>query len=138
MKIAIRYYTKSGNSKKLADAISEELGLPALPVDQKLTEAVDILFLCNSVYYAGVDSSVKQFLKAPGAKIGKIVNVSTAALIESTYSQMKKLASDAGIALAEKEFHCKGGFAMMNRGKPNEEDVRRMKQFASEIAKETV
>ena len=138
MKIAIRYYTKSGNSKKLADAISEELGLPALPVDQKLTEAVDVLFLCNSVYYAGVDNSVKQFLKAPGAKIGKIVNVSTAALIESTYSQMKKLASDAGIALAEKEFHCKGSFAMMNRGKPNEEDVRRVKQFASEIAKETV
>ena len=138
MKIAIRYYTKSGNSKKLADAISEELGLPALPVDQKLTEAVDVLFLCNSVYYAGVDNNVKQFLKAPGAKIGKIVNVSTAALIESTYSQMKKLAADAGIVLAEKEFHCKGSFAMMNRGKPNEEDVRRVKQFASEIAKETV
>ncbi|MCM1062100.1 MAG: flavodoxin [Eubacterium sp.] len=135
MKIAVRYYTKSGNSKKLADAIAEELGVKALSVEQKLTEDADLLFLCNSVYCAGVDGNVKRFLKAPRAKIGRLVNVSTAAILESTYSQIKKLAANEGVKVADKEFHCKGSFTVMHRGKPDAEDIKCVKKFASEIAK---
>lgn len=29
MKVAVRYYTRGGNTKKLADAISKALGVPA-------------------------------------------------------------------------------------------------------------
>lgn len=44
MKIAIRYYTKGGNTKKLADAISQATGVAAESVEQPLAEDVDILF----------------------------------------------------------------------------------------------
>ena len=43
MKIAIRYYTKTGNTKKLAEAISSAIGVEAKTVDEPLTEDVDIL-----------------------------------------------------------------------------------------------
>ena len=95
---------------------------------------MDALFLCNSVYWAGVDGKVKKFLKNPGAKIGRLVNVSTAALIESTYGQMKKLAADAGIPLSEREFHCKGSFKALHKGKPDDADIAAVKRFACEIA----
>ena len=134
MKIAIRYYTQTGNTKKLADAIAAELGVAARSIDSPLEEDVDVLFLCNSVYWAGVDGKVKKFLKSPGAKIGQLVNVSTAALIEATYGQMKKLAADAGIPLSEREFHCKGSFKMMHKGKPDDADITAVKRFAREIA----
>lgn len=136
MKIAVRYYTKSGNSKKLADAIAEKLDVKALSVEQKLTEDVDVLFLCNSVYYAGVDGNVKKFLKNPGAKIGKLVNVSTAAMLESSYPQIKKLAASEGITVADAEFHCRGSFTVMHRGKPDAEDIKRVREFAAKIAKD--
>lgn len=133
MKTAIRYYSKSGNTKKLAEAIASVAGAEALDVSKPLTEDVDILFLCNSVYWAGVDGNVKAFLKKPGAHIGRLVNVSTAALIESTYGQMKKLAAEAGIPLSEQEFHCRGSFQVLHRGKPDAEDLRRVKAFARSV-----
>lgn len=136
MTIAIRYYSKSGNSKKLADAISEALGVPALSVDQKLTENVDLLFLCSAVYWAGIDAQVKSFLADPGAKIGKLANVSNAALVESNYGQIKKLSAASAIPLAEKEYHCKGSFAAMHKGKPDAADLDRVKAFAQELAAE--
>ena len=134
MRVAIRYYTQTGNTKKLAEAIAAELGMEAKSIESPLEEDVDILFLCNSVYWAGVDGKVKKFIKSPGAKIGQLVNVSTAALIESTYGQMKKLAADAGIPLSELEYHCKGSFKALHKGKPDEADIAAVRRFAREIA----
>ena len=81
MKAAVRYFTKTGNTKKLADAIAQELGIEAKEITAPLEEKTDILFLCNSVYWAGVDGKVKQFISDNKSNIGKVVNVSTAALI---------------------------------------------------------
>ena len=44
MSFAVRYYTKTGNTKRLADAIAKELGVEALPISEPVTEKVDILF----------------------------------------------------------------------------------------------
>ena len=133
MEVAVRYYTQTGNTKKLADAIAAALGIEAKSIETPLEEDTDILFLCNSVYWAGVDGRVKKFLKSPGAKIGQLVNVSTAALIESTYAQMKKLAAEAGIPLSEREFHCKGSFKMLHKGSPNAEDLKAVRAFAKDV-----
>ena len=45
MKIAVRYYTRSGNTKKLADAIAEAASVDAKDVSVTLEEKADILFL---------------------------------------------------------------------------------------------
>ena len=63
MRIAIRYFTITGNTEKLANKISEILNIPAIEVYEPLTEDVDLLFLCTSVYAAGVDDKVKEFIK---------------------------------------------------------------------------
>lgn len=79
MKAAVRYFSKTGNTKKLAEAVASSIGVTAKDVVQPLEEDVDILFLCNSVYWNGIDGKVKVFLKAPSHKIGRLVNVSSAA-----------------------------------------------------------
>ena len=91
MKVAIRYYTRGGNTKKLADAISKAVGVDAETTSVPLTGDVDILFLGSSVYANGVGSEVKEFIKGINVKVGKVVNFSTAALIKSTYKQVSKL-----------------------------------------------
>ena len=63
MKVAVRYYTQTGNTKKLAEAIASQLGIEAKSVETPLEEKTDILFLCNSVYWAGIDKHVKEFVK---------------------------------------------------------------------------
>jgi flavodoxin len=136
MKVAIRYYTKSGNTKKLADAISSAVGVPALSVTSPLTEKADVLFLGSSVYAAGVAEAVKKFIADNKGQIGQIVNFSTAALLPSTYNQVKKLAQSNQIPISEKEFHCKGSFAMVHKGKPDARDLEDVAAFAKDIVKE--
>ena len=133
MKVAIRYYTRSGNTKKLADAIAEAVGVEAKDVSVPLEEPVDILLLGSSVYAAGVDDAVKQFIADNHAKIGTLYNFSTAALISSTYKQIQKLAGEQGVKVAAEEFHCRGSFAMMHRGRPNQEDLNAAAVFAKRV-----
>ena len=135
MKIAIRYYTQTGNTKKLAQAIAEALGVEAKDITCPLEEKTDILFLCNSVYWAGIDRRVKAFVKANADKIGTLVNVSTAAMIESTYKQMQSVAADAGVKLSAQEFHCRGKFTALHASHPDVEDLENVRAFAETVTK---
>lgn len=133
MNVAVRYYTRSGNTKKLAEAIANAVGVEAKTTENELTEDVDILFLCSSVYAYGVDESVKRFISRIHVKVGKVVNVSTAALVKSTYKQVGKLLKEKGILRAEEEFYCKGSFGPMHKGKPDENDCKSAAAFAKRI-----
>ena len=133
MKIAIRYYTKTGNTKKLAEAISQIVNVEAKTVDEPLTEDVDILFLGSAVYAAGIDGKIKEFIKNIDVNVGEVVNFSSAALIESTYGQVKKEVEAKGIKMSENEFHCRGAFKFVHRGRPNEKDLKDVQEFAKGI-----
>jgi flavodoxin len=135
MKAAVRYFTRSGNTEKLARAIAEAIGVEAKPVSEPLEEHTEILFLGSSVYAAGMDSSVKDFVVDNQNKIGKIYNFSTAALLTSTYKQMKKLCEQCGVDLSELEFHCRGSFGPMHKGRPNEQDLEAVRAFAKRICR---
>ena len=133
MKVAVRYYTRGGNTKKLAEAIAGAVGVEAETTAVPLTEDVDILFLGSSVYANGVDNEVKEFIRGIGVKVGKAVNFSTAALVKSTYKQVSKLLEEKRIPLAKEEFYCKGSFAVLHRGRPNAEDCKAAADFAGKI-----
>ena len=134
MKIAVRYFSRGGNTKKLADAIAAALGVEAKTTAEPLSEDVDILFLGSSVYAGGVDKSVKNFIGGIGVNVGKVVNFSTAAILKSTYNQVAKLLAAKGIALCEEEFACRGAFTVMHKGKPDEADCRAAAEFAKKTA----
>ena len=128
MKAAIRYYTRGGNTEKLALAISKATGLPAETIDVPLLEDVDILFLGSSVYGFDVDVQVKQFISNIDVKVGKVVNFSTACLVKSTYKQVGKLLAEKNIPLAKEEYYCRGSFGPMHKGRPNQQDLQAASQ----------
>jgi len=133
LKIEVRYYTKTGNTKKLAEAIAEEIGVAAKTMSEPIIEETDILFLGSSVYAAGVDTEVKRFISTLDGKVKKVVAFSTAAILPSTYAQIKKLVNTQGIEVADEEFHCRGKFTLMHKGRPNSEDISNIKDFARKI-----
>ena len=59
MKIAVRYYTKTGNTKRLAEAVAKAAGVEALPLSSPIEEPVDILFLGNSYFAFSIDAEVR-------------------------------------------------------------------------------
>ena len=131
MKYAVRFYTKTGNTKRLADAVAKELGVEALPITEPISEPVDILFLGNSYYAFSIDPEVRSFVASLSKeKVGKIVNFGSAALLNSTYKKVKAEADKVGIPMDENEFHCKGEFKGLHKGKPDENDLRAAAEFA--------
>ncbi len=134
MTYAVRYYTKTGNTKRLAEAMARELGVEALPISAPVEEKVDLLFLGNSYYAFNIDPEVKEFIKSlDKEKVGQIVNFGSAAMLNSTYKKVKAEADKVGIPMMEKEFHCKGEFKGIHKGRPNAEDVQAAAAFAKAI-----
>ncbi len=135
MMIAIRYDSKTGNTKKLADAIAAALHVPVLTVDQPLPGHVDLLFLGSSVYAAGASAEVKQFISGlEQGKVDRVACFGTAALLPSTYRQVSRLLHQQGIPVDGREFHCRGQYHFMHKGKPDEDDLKNAAQFAKELA----
>ena len=135
MKIAVRYYTKTGNTKRLAEAVAKAVGVEALPISTPITEPVDVLFLGNSYYAFTIDPEVRNFIRGLDKnKVGKIVNFGSAAMLNSTYKKVKAEADKVGIKMDEREFHCKGEFKGIHRGKPDEEDLKAAADFARMVA----
>ncbi len=134
MKTAVRYYTKTGNTKRLAEAVAKAAGVEALPISAPVTEPVDILFLGNSYYAFSIDPEVRQFVESlDREKVGKIVNFGSAAMMNSTWKKVKAAADKAGIPMDEREFHCKGEFKGIHKGKPDEADLRAVEEFTRKI-----
>ena len=84
MNIAVRYYSRGGNTKKIAEAIAGAVGVEAKTVSEPLKEAVDILFLGSAPYAFDVDDEVKKFISGIRVSVGKVVNFSTSAAVRST------------------------------------------------------
>lgn len=135
MSVAVRYYTRSGNTKKLADAIAARLGVEACTVDKGLLERVDVLFLGCSYYAFDVDEAVKEFILANKWNIGKIVLFGTSAMMKSAYKPVKKVADEAGVELTHEEFHCRGQFHFAHKGRPDENDMKAAADFAENVLK---
>ena len=134
MKVAVRYYTKTGNTKRLAEAVANAVGVEALPISVPVSEPMDILFLGNSYYAFSIDPEVRSFVKSLDRnKVGKIVNFGSAAMLNSTYKKVKAEADRIGIPMDEREFHCKGEFKGVHKGKPDENDLKAAAEFARKI-----
>ena len=134
MKIAVRYYTKTGNTKKLAEAVADAVGVQALPLSAPITEPVDILFLGNSYYAFTIDPEVRDFVRSlDSSKVGRIVNFGSAAMLNSTYKKVKAEADKVGVPMDQREFHCKGEFKGLHKGRPNREDLNAAAEFARKI-----
>ena len=134
MKIAVRYYTKTGHTKRLAEAVAEAVGAEALPISSPVDEPVDILFLGNSYYAFNIDPEVRDFVRSLDKnKVGRIVNFGSAAMLNSTWKKVKAEADKAGIAMDEREFHCRGEFKGIHKGRPNAEDLRAAAEFARAV-----
>ena len=131
MKVAVRYYTKTGNTKRMAEAIAKALGAEALPLSAPVEERVDLLFLGNSYYAFNIDPEVRDFIRSLDKdKVGRIVNFGSAAMLNSTWKKVKAEADKVGIPMEEREFHCKGEFKGLHKGRPNADDLEAAAAFA--------
>lgn len=134
MSIQVRYYSRSGNTKKLADVIARTAGCKAEQIPAPVNGRADILFLGASVYWGGISSDVKEYIQSLDKnKVGKVVVFSTSALAERAFPQIQKRLQDKGIPVDGRNFYCRGEFTALHKGRPNQDDLESAKNFTTNI-----
>lgn len=58
---AVRYCSKTGNTKKVAEMIADQLGITAESVDAPLEYPIHKLFLGGAIHMATLDKGLKEF-----------------------------------------------------------------------------
>ena len=135
MRIDVRYYTKNGGTKRLAEAVAKAVGAEAKTVDVPLEKYADVVFLGSSVYGGKPDKAVLDFISANAKNIGKIVVFGSACTGKSTYPAIKSAAAGCAVKTAEMFFQCKGQFWFFNKNRPNDQDCTDAADFAKKQIK---
>ena len=121
---SIRYYSKFGHSKQMAQAIEEIVGAKAATVAEPLTGTVDTLYLGAGVLLGKVNSAVIDFINTLKPEdVKKVVLFGSCAIIDSPVPQMRKALEAKGIKVSDKSFTCKGSMGPIHRGHPNKADL---------------
>lgn len=136
MKAAIRYYSKFGHSKQMAEAIAQIVNVEALTVDQPLTEKADLLFLGAGIFLGSVNKSVMQFIDTlTPEQVGCVVLFGSSALIGEPTKGMREALTKRGVKVYDKVFECKGAMGPISSGHPDKQDMKALQDFVREIVK---
>jgi len=126
MNIAVRYYSRSGNTKAVAEAIAKAAGVQAVSVDQAgatITKTTNILFIGGALYAYGLDCHLKEYLKAlDGSKVKKAAIFSTSWISKHSLDLIRKGLMEKGIPVETETFYVKS--------KPNEAQLEDAAAFA--------
>lgn len=111
MKTAVRYYSRSGNTKALAEAIARGAGVMSQSVDSQdaeLKEPVDVLFIGGALYAYGLDKKLKSYLTGlSAALVGKAVVFSTSWISKHSIELIRKALESHGIPVENETFYVK-------------------------------
>ena len=130
MSIEVRYYSRGGHTRKLAEAVAQVLAVTARGVNEPMEGRADVVFLCSSVYGGLPDKQVTDFVKQNARDIGRLVVLSTSATGRSTHGRIKAAAEDMGVSVSDAYFHCPGAWTLFHKGRPNEKDCEQAAAFA--------
>lgn len=131
MKNAVRYYSRSGNTRTAAEAIARAIGTDAVSVDSasaSLQEPVDVLFIGGALYAYGIDKHLKAYLGSlKKDQVKKAVVFSTSWISKHAIDLIKDELNRKGIPV-EKE-------TLYFRGKPGEKQLQDAANVARRLMK---
>ena len=108
---AVRYYSRSGNTKALAAAIANGASCTAVSVDEagaEIKEPVDTLFIGGGLYAYGIDKKLKAYISTlDSSKVKKAAVFSTSWLSKHALDLLKDALKGRGIEVVEETCYAK-------------------------------
>jgi flavodoxin len=126
MKVAVRYFSRSGNTKLAAEAIARAANVKAVSVDAgdaALQEPVDVLFIGGALYAYGIDEHLKTYIASLNrANVKRAVVFSTSWISKHAIALIRDGLEKQGIPVADDTLYF--------RGKPGEKQQQEAESFA--------
>ncbi|MGB9175633.1 MAG: flavodoxin family protein [Methanoregula sp.] len=133
--VAVFVDSRGGNTRKLADAIAEELSVTVGDITASLPDDAKILFLGSGTYGGKPGEALMKFIGSgslTGKKVAMFGTSASPAGSEKMIAVMTDALTQKGATILG-SYHCPGKFLIMNWGRPSKEDLDKAKKFAREI-----
>jgi flavodoxin I len=135
MKFQVIYFSRRGNTKKVAEAIASELSVKTEDVkDAKLNDDA-FVFLGSGCYGSKPAKIMTKFIEDNNFSSRNVALFGTSGGGEGLeVKEMENILNNKKANIKGK-FFCKGKFLLVNRGRPNDEDLYEAKKFAKNMIK---
>lgn len=130
------YATKTGHSKKIANAIAAELGIEFNNVtDHPTPKDVDLLYIVGGIYGGKSLPEMIDFINSlDSTQIKKAVLITSCVSKKMGQTEVRKILREKGIPVLLEEFICQGNFLLFGMGHPNQADIDDAVLFATTAA----
>lgn len=133
--VSVLVDSRGGNTRKVADAIAEELGFKAGDVTTSPPDDAKILFLGSGTYGGKPGEAMMKFIESgnfSGRKVAIFGTSGSPAGGQKMIVAMADLLKRKGATILG-SYHCRGKLLFFNRGHPSKEDLDDAKKFAREM-----
>lgn len=107
-KVLVRYLSKLGNTKKIAEAIADGAGVEAVSITEQpsVEEHADILFLGGAPYANIMAPELRAYAEGLSSeKIGRVVLFTTSNWSRRTVRALRKIFNEKGIPVDREYFY---------------------------------
>jgi flavodoxin len=139
MKIAVIYFSRGGNTRKIAEAMAEELGVIAVDVKKEQPDVsdADLLVVGSGTYGSkpGIEMvAYLESLKPVEGKKAACFSSCASGDASRTLQAMKDILSQKGYSNVDC-FSCLGKWLMglSRRGHPSDEEIAEAREFAKKL-----
>lgn len=140
-RVKVFYFSKSGNTKKVAEAIADEMNTEAFEAEAVGAgydmKKCDLLFVGSGNYLSGPGKEMVEFIEGilPAEDRYAAVFGTSGGSGKKYLEKMEELLEKKGIRVLGK-WDCPGQeFSLKNRGRPNEGDLSEARDFAKKMLK---
>jgi flavodoxin len=136
MNISVIYYTKLGHSKKIAQAIANELGVKAQDIrENPEIKDVDLLYIVSGIYGGKSAPGLLEFLKTlDGQQIKRAYLLTSSGGKTTRAAEVRTVLTELGIPVVEEEFTCQGAIFLFGMGHPDKTDIQNAIQFVQSVS----
>jgi flavodoxin I len=135
--ISVIVFSRGGNTRKIAGAIAEELGVPVQDTNAPFPRDARLVFLGSGTYGGKPGEPMEKFIESEnfsGKEVALFCTSGGQRGAEHMMGVMREALLRKGATVIG-DFSCRGKFLFTNRGRPNTEDLANAKKFAREMAK---
>lgn len=136
MKFLVVYFSRGGKTKKVAEAIAQELECTAIDVKKGTPDVsgVDLLVVGSGNYGGKPHDTIQKFIDnlQPNGNSKAAVFATSGGPEPKCIPIMEDALERKGYTVIS-SFKCRGRFLFANRGHPNEDDLKNARAFANRL-----
>ena len=135
MEFQVIYFSRKGSTKKVADAISSELGVNAEDVKIAHLNKDSFIFLGSGCYGSKPGKHMTKFIEKNDFKSRNVALFGTSGGGEGKETEVMEAMLKDKDAIVKGKYFCQGKAWFVNKEKPSNEDLDDARKFAKKMIK---